>query len=593
VQGPMGRTLGQYQIVAEIGRGGMAVVYKAYQESLNRYVAVKVLREELARDRQFVARFHREAVAVARLNHPNILQVYDTGVVHGIYYIVMDYVDGRSLESLLARGPLPMERAIAIAVQLAEALAYAHRQGLVHRDVKPGNILLTRSGQPLLTDFGIAKALDGATRLTQTGMSIGTPAYMAPEQIQGQPADNRTDIYALGIVLYEMLTGVAPFSAPTPVGVIYKQMNEPPPPLRQMNSRVPAWLEAVVDKALSKNPLDRYQRVDDLAQVLRQRRAPARTGERRQPGAPVHGPLPSSSGASNPPRRNELVPFLVGMVVVCLLALAGGGIYLFLANWMGAEGTLTQASPPAMLASPPITATLAPTFTPTPLPTAEPDTPTAVVALATTPTPMDTPTEAVPTPLPSATLVPTPIPTAIPPTRTPTPRPEPTREPGLIADFETFGTWKIGDEPYGTFTQSAEQVHQGSFAGRLDYHFDTPGNDYVVFRQTQRIAGQPQRITAWVYGDGSGHFLNVWIEDSGGQVWQVPLGRVSHTGWQHMVGVLDVNQAWPWTHISGPDNGVIEYPVSFVALVLDDGADDYVGSGTIYIDDLRADGGSS
>jgi hypothetical protein len=173
-------------------------------------------------------------------------------------------------------------------------------------------------------------------------------------------------------------------------------------------------------------------------------------------------------------------------------------------------------------------------------------------------------------------------------TRSPTPKPPPP-EPGAITDFETFGSWRRGAEPNGTFTQTASQIHQGNYAGRLDYRFETDGNDYVVFKQTHAIGGQPTRITAWVYGDGSDHFLNAWIRDKAGQVWQVPLGRIAHTGWQQMAGAIEPGQDWPWTHIDGPDNGTVDYPVSFTALVLDDKADSYTGSGTIYVDDLRAD----
>ena len=179
------------------------------------------------------------------------------------------------------------------------------------------------------------------------------------------------------------------------------------------------------------------------------------------------------------------------------------------------------------------------------------------------------------------------------PTQAPTKAPAgPTKEPGVIADFESFGTWKRGDEANGTFTQSSAQSHQGNYSGKLDYDFGTNANDYVVFEQPQKINGQPTRISAWVYGDGSGHFLNAWIKDNGGQVWQMPLGRVNHTGWQQMEGAIDASQDWPWTHIEGPNNGKVDYPVSFTALVLDDKGDGYKGSGTIYIDDLRAGTGA-
>ena len=216
----IGKSFGAYKVLDRIGEGGMAVVYRAYQESLGRYAAIKVLRSELAHDSEFVTRFRREAQAVAQLNHPNILQVYDAGVANGVYYIAMGFVDGGSLKDLIEQGPLDPQYAASVGAQLADALNYAHKLGIVHRDVKPSNVLMTRDGRPMLTDFGIAKALYESAALTRTGTSIGTPEYMAPEQIQGQPVDGRTDIYALGIVLYEMATGWAPFSAPTPVATL-------------------------------------------------------------------------------------------------------------------------------------------------------------------------------------------------------------------------------------------------------------------------------------------------------------------------------------------------------------------------------------
>lgn len=161
--------------------------------------------------------------------------------------------------------------------------------------------------------------------------------------------------------------------------------------------------------------------------------------------------------------------------------------------------------------------------------------------------------------------------------------------PGVITDFETFGYWRRGDEYNGTLVQSRAQVHQGTYAAALNYRFSTTGNDYVVFSQTHQISGRPNRITAWVYGDGSGHFFNVWIRDNGGQVWQVPMGRISHTGWRQMSGAIDPSQPWPWTHISGTDDGRVNYPISFQSLVLDDNPDSFNGASTVYFDDLRAD----
>jgi len=313
----IGQQFGPYKITEKLGEGGMAVVYKGYQQSLNRYVAIKVLRQELAQDEEFVARFRREALAVADLDHPNILHVYDAGFVQGMYYIVMAFVDGGSLRDLVSQGPLEPEYALSIASQVADALHHAHQRGIVHRDVKPNNILLSRDGRPLLSDFGIAKALHESTGLTRTGMSIGTPEYMAPEQIQGQKVDARTDIYALGIVLYEMLAGWAPFSSTTPVAALYKQVNEPPPPLRQANISIPAWMEAVVSKALAKSPLDRYQQASDFAGALRQRQAPAYTPAPTRISPPAKVPRVETEGKG----RRKAVPVLIAGIVLLLLAL--------------------------------------------------------------------------------------------------------------------------------------------------------------------------------------------------------------------------------------------------------------------------------
>ena len=332
----IGQTFGPYKITEKIGEGGMAVVYKGYQQSLNRHVAVKVLRAELAQDEEFVIRFRREALAVAELSHPNILHVYDAGFAHGVYYIVMAYVDGGSLKDLIVQGPMEIGYATSIAAQLADALHHAHQRGLIHRDVKPSNVLITRDGRPLLTDFGIAKALHESAGLTRTGTSIGTPEYMAPEQIQGQKVDGRTDIYALGIVLYEMLVGWVPFTATTPVAVLYRQVNEPPPPLRQANINVPPWLEAVAIKALTKTPQDRYQQASEFAEALRQRRAPEKV--------PTPAPAAARRATKQPQperkRRGLLIPTLIGGIVVLLLALLGVGAYLLTRDGRG-ETTAT------------------------------------------------------------------------------------------------------------------------------------------------------------------------------------------------------------------------------------------------------------
>lgn len=345
----IGKSFGPYRVEGILGEGGMAVVYRGFQESLNRHVAIKVLRGDLARDQTFIARFRREALAVAGLSHPNILHVYDAGMDHGVYYLVMDYVPGGSLQDLMARGPLEPERAATIVAQIADALDYAHQQGIVHRDVKPSNILMTRDGRPLLTDFGIAKALYGSTHLTRTGSSIGTPAYMAPEQAEGQPTDGRTDIYALGIVLFEMVTGKVPFHADTPMAVLYKQLHATPPPLTQVSPYVPEWLGSAVQRALEKQPAARFQRASELATALRQRKLSETGAGTAYPVTRQSTPPPQpvvSTGERRPAARAQhrsLVPVLVGIILVIVIGLVAAGTYLLFGP--GGQAVATDTPP--------------------------------------------------------------------------------------------------------------------------------------------------------------------------------------------------------------------------------------------------------
>ncbi|MBI5877187.1 MAG: protein kinase [Chloroflexi bacterium] len=265
----IGQEIGTYQIVERVGEGGMAAVYRAHQPSLNRDVAIKVLSGKHADEDVFRQRFEREAKAVAQLTHPHIVPIHDFGEdrVHGVQYIVTDYIKGGSLHDALKRG-LPMANALAIIAQVADALDYAHAHGVVHRDIKPGNILLTEDGRALLTDFGIAKIAE-ATQYTETGAVIGTPAYMSPEQITGAAVDGRSDVYSLGIVCYELLAGQPPFRADTPLAVLHQQVYDPPPPLRQLNPRVPGELERVVARALAKDRAQRYRTAGEFAAALR------------------------------------------------------------------------------------------------------------------------------------------------------------------------------------------------------------------------------------------------------------------------------------------------------------------------------------
>jgi eukaryotic-like serine/threonine-protein kinase len=256
---------GRYELRNQIARGGTAQVYLARDLLLDRPVALKVLFPELSSDSSFVERFRREAQAAANLSHPNIVPVFDWGESERTYFIVMEHVDGEPLSAIIrGQAPLAAMRAAAIAGDIAKALSYAHRHGVVHRDVKPGNVLITRDGQVKVADFGIARAVGADDSVTQTGLVMGTATYFSPEQAQGLNVDGRSDVYSLGVVLYEMVTGRAPFTADTPVAIAYKHVSETPAPPREVEPRVPASLEAVILRAMAKNPADRYATAEDL-----------------------------------------------------------------------------------------------------------------------------------------------------------------------------------------------------------------------------------------------------------------------------------------------------------------------------------------
>jgi serine/threonine-protein kinase len=256
---------GRYELSHLVARGGMAEVYRAHDRLLDRPVALKILFPELSVDRAFVERFRREAQAAANLSHPNIVPVFDWGEDAGTYFIVMEFIDGRALSSILrGAGPMHPDRAAEIASDVAIALAYAHRHGVVHRDVKPGNVLITEDGIVKVTDFGIARAINTEESLTQTGAVMGTATYFSPEQAEGMGVDARSDIYSLGVVLFEMVTGRPPFLGDTPVAVASKHVRENPPTPREINPAVPPDLEAIILKCLAKAPEYRYATGDDL-----------------------------------------------------------------------------------------------------------------------------------------------------------------------------------------------------------------------------------------------------------------------------------------------------------------------------------------
>jgi len=252
-----GQRLGPYQLVDLLGRGGMAVVYKALQPALRRYVAVKVLMPQSAHAEHFRARFEQEAETVAHLDHPNILPVYDYGEDREILYIVMPLVTGGTLREWLGSS-VPLDRALEIVSRLLNALEYAHNQHVIHRDLKPTNVLMSQDDWPLLADFGLAKIAESTANLTAVGTAVGTPEYMSPEQIQGEEVDHRADLYAMGIILYKMLTGRVPFQGQTPLAVMVQHIKEAVPPPRSVNASLsPIW-DDVIRRALAKNPRDRY-----------------------------------------------------------------------------------------------------------------------------------------------------------------------------------------------------------------------------------------------------------------------------------------------------------------------------------------------
>jgi membrane protein YdbS with pleckstrin-like domain/predicted Ser/Thr protein kinase len=258
---------GRYRLIAPLGEGGMARVYRARDLRLNREVAVKILHDDLTRDPGFLTRFEREAQVVAGLAHPNIVPVYDVGGEDGAPYIIMEYIRGRTLkETLEAGGPLSQERAVAILVPILDALGYAHRQGLIHRDVKPHNILLTTDGTPRLADFGIAHLVDGST--TRTAAILGSAQYLSPEQSRGEEATERSDIYACGIVLYEMLAGRPPFEGANALAVANQHLNTPPPPLSGTLGPVTRELERTIGHALEKDPDARFADTAAMQEAL-------------------------------------------------------------------------------------------------------------------------------------------------------------------------------------------------------------------------------------------------------------------------------------------------------------------------------------
>ena len=307
----------RYELKETVGSGGMSTVYCAFDTLLERNVALKVLHEQFGRDEEHVERFRREARAVAQLSHPNIVTVIDRGEEDGKQFIVFELIEGENLKELVARGPLPVRRVLELGLEVGRALAFAHAQGLVHRDVKPQNVLLNGDGQAKVTDFGIARTLD-VEGVTQTGTVLGTSNYIAPEQASGQPVDAHTDMYSLGVVLYELLAGDVPFPGENFVAVALKHVNEPPPNLLDVRKHVPLRVAAVVDRALDKDPQQRFPSMDEFAAELEACLAGLDSPEEEAEATVVTGPpAPRSSR-----QRKRVSRWAIGSVILGVLALA-------------------------------------------------------------------------------------------------------------------------------------------------------------------------------------------------------------------------------------------------------------------------------
>jgi serine/threonine protein kinase len=590
----------RYRIASMLGQGGMGAVYRAWDTRLNVPAAVKEMIPQPGLDQQTLAQlrqqFQQEAQILARLVHPYLVRVTDFFEEGGNAYLVMDFVEGESLVDRIEReGALPEPQVLEWTHQLLDALGYCHDQGIIHRDIKPQNVIIRSDGRAVLVDFGLVKLWDPNDPHTRTAMrGMGTPEYAPPEQYDTQVGhtDPRSDIYSLGATIYHALTGQAPPTATMRIAnpVLFQRP-------RTLTPRITPTTENTVLRATELTVGNRFATTREMAAALRGESVPTPTVA-VTPGVPERTKVMPGAvavpGVQPAPvaERRRISAWVWAVGGIAIVAIIGGAILL---GGRGPNGTSTDGTATAIaVAALEITDTPSPT--PSPSPTSSPaptDTPTPTDAPTDTPAPTRTkrPTS---TPIRTSETTPTHTPTGTPkatptagdPTSTPTPQPTSAPASGALIDFEQFGNWRRGDQPYGQLTQTREQVKTGSYAAKLSYDFPASGDDYVVFLRTLNLGGQPNIFGAWVYGDGSGHLLTLWVQDAQNQVWSIYLGKVGGAGWRQMVGGLAPNLPWPSGHISGPNNGVIDYPVRFHALVLDrpGGAQ----RGQIYIDDISA-----
>jgi predicted Ser/Thr protein kinase len=338
----VGSELGGFKLERELGRGGMGVVYKAHELSLNRKVALKVLSQRLSSDAEFIERFKREAQVIAALNHPNIVGILSYGEAHGRHYFAMEYIPGKDLGQVLKeKGSIPLDEALSITSQVAGALAVAGEKGVVHRDLKPSNIMLDDMGKAKVTDFGVAHFQDSGAKLTQTGLFLGTPEYASPEQAAGRSLDVRSDIYALGAVLYRMLSGKPPITGESPLAVVTKIATEPVTPIGQVNTALPRSVCQLIDKMMAKALDERFQRPQEVAAAVDRcldelksgKAVPAAAGDDRGVGPP---PLPKKGAGG----RGKVWGGVIGVALAVLLI-----VWLVEGGFLGKEGVQETGTP--------------------------------------------------------------------------------------------------------------------------------------------------------------------------------------------------------------------------------------------------------
>ena len=321
---------GRYELIEIIGEGGMSTVYKARDRVLDRIVAAKILRDEFSKDKGFVEKFKTEALSAASISHPNIVNIYDVGQENDVYYIVMEYVDGHTLKDVIRKqAPLPVEQAVDIAIMVCDGIHHAHEKGIIHRDIKPHNILITEQGMVKVADFGIARAVSAGT-ITYGNNIVGSVHYFSPEQARGEAINRTADIYSVGCVLYEMLTGKVPFNADSPITVALRHIHDEPPSPRSINPEIPPALEAIVYKAMAKLPSQRFQTAQDMRNTL----LSLNKDINGKAGAMSPG---TDSGLDPQGKKLKIRPAGIALIVIAILGLLSGVLYMVGGNLFGAE----------------------------------------------------------------------------------------------------------------------------------------------------------------------------------------------------------------------------------------------------------------